>query len=117
MSGTNGGMPDLFEMADESEDGATPQFGEYVNGGHAAVVDDIVVGDGMAWSTNNKTGENMSETIMLLGFQTLDGERHMFTLRMAELIHLTEAAMRILPKMLEDRNPDRNKGEGTNDRP
>ena len=109
----NGGMPDLFEMSRDDNPDATPTFGEYVDGGHAAVVDDIVIGDGMAWSTNKETGEDRAEIIMLLGFQTIDGKRHMFTLRMAELIHFTEAAMRILPKMLEDRNPDRNKGEGT----
>ncbi len=112
MSEPNGGMPDLFEMARESEDGAVPQFGEYVDGGHAAVVEDVVIGDGMAWSRNRVTDETKSETIMLLGFQTIDGTRHMFTLRAEELVHLTEGAMRILPKMLMDNDPDRKDNEG-----
>ena len=111
MSDQNGGMPDLFDMARDTEPDATPTFGEYIDGGHAAVVEDVVIGDGMAWSKNRKTGENASETIMLLGFQTINGDRHMFTLRAEELIYLTEGAMRILPKMLMDLDPDRKEPE------
>ena len=105
----NGGMPDLFEMSREGEDNAYPTFGEYVEGGHAAVVADVVIGDGMAWSRNKETGEQHSETIMLLGFETINGDHHMFTLRSDELVYLVEGAMRILPKMLEDLNPERNR--------
>lgn len=104
-----GGMPDLFEMAREDEPNATPAIGEYVDGGHAAVVSDIVIGDGIAWSTNHKTGEQKSEFIMLLGFETIDGKRHMFTLRAEELLYLMDSAVtRILPKMVEDQDPERN---------
>ena len=108
MTDQNGGMPDLFDMAREDEDGAMPQMGEYVDGGHAAVVVDVVIGDGVAWSTNNITGKQRSEVIMLLGFQTINGDRHMFTLRSEELVYLVEGAMRILPKMVEDLDPERN---------
>ena len=111
MSDQNGGMPDLFEMSRDDNPDATPTFGEYVDGGHAAVVDDIVIGDGMAWSTNKETGEDRAEIIMLLGFQTIDGGRHMFTMRAEELVYLMEGGMKILPKMLMDRDPDRKEPE------
>ena len=108
-----GGMPDLFDMARESDDGAVPMMGEYVDGGHAAVVEDVVIGDGMAWSTNRITGKQKSETIMLLGFETIDGNRHMFTLRSEEIIYLAKTMMdRVLPKLFDDLNPDRNETEG-----
>ena len=110
MTETHGGMPDLFEMAREGDEGAMPVVGEYDDGGHGAVVDDIVVGDGVAWSTNTETGEQSSEVVMLLGFETIGGTRHMFTLRFNELAYLIEQVLdRVLPAMLEDRNPDRNK--------
>ncbi len=109
MTDQNGGMPDLFEMAREDDPDATMQMGEYIDGGHAAVVVDVVIGDGIAWSTNRVTEKQKSEVIMLLGFQTIDGERHMFTLRAEELVYLVDGAMRILPKMAEDlERPDPN---------
>ena len=99
----NGGMPDLFEMARESDENAAPMMGEYIDGGHAAVVEDVVIGDGMAWSTNRITGKQKSELIMLLGFETIDGERHMFTLRREEIIYLMTTMMeRVLPKMVTE---------------
>ena len=113
MSDTQGGMPDLFEMARESDADATPMMGEYIDGGHAAVVDDVVIGDGMAWSTNRTTGKGKAEHIMLLGFETIDGNRHMFTLRADEIVYLARTMIeRVLPKMLDDQNPERTDNEG-----
>ena len=107
-----GGMPDLFEMAREGAEDAAPMIGEYVDGGHAAVVEDVVIGDGMAWSTNRVTGKNKAELIMLLGFETIDGSRHMFTLRSEEIVYLAKTMMdRILPKLYDDMNPDRKEPE------
>ncbi len=107
-----GGMPDLFEMAREGSEDAAPMMGEYVDGGHAAVVEDVVIGDGMAWSTNRVTGKNKAEHIMLLGFETNDGERHMFTLRSDEILYLARTLIeRVLPKLLVDQDPDRKEPE------
>ena len=36
-----GGMPDLFDMAREMDPDGAPRIGEYVEGGHAAVVEDV----------------------------------------------------------------------------
>ena len=107
-----GGMPDLFDMARETDENAAPMMGEYVDGGHAAVVEDVVIGDGIAWSTNRITGKQKSELIMLLGFETIDGSRHMFTLRSEEIVYLMRTMMeRVLPKMVEDQDPERKEQE------
>ena len=112
MSNDHSGMPDLFEMSREGDEGAMPVIGEYTDGGAGEVVADIVVGDGIAWSTNNATGEKYSEVIMLLGFETIDGTRHAFTLRFKELLYLTEQAIeRVIPAMIQDRKSDRNERE------